>query len=136
MNPYAPTVSKPHPDLVRARRERGYRAMRSGAAAESRVEQAYLARGCKVLATRWRGTGGELDLVVRRGDLVVFVEVKSSQSYTRAIECLSLAQLTRIQNTALEFLDQNPDLAGLDMRFDLAVVEGTGRFRVLANITM
>ncbi|ABV94563.1 conserved hypothetical protein [Dinoroseobacter shibae DFL 12 = DSM 16493] len=122
--------------LARARQARGTRAMLSGAAAEARVERAYRDRGCDVLATRWRGSGGEVDLIVRRGDLLVFVEVKSSASYTRAIESLSLAQLTRIQNTALEFLDRSPDLAGLEMRFDLAVVEGSGRFRVLANITM
>lgn len=121
---------------LRARQDRGHRALLTGAAAEARVQRAYEARGCTCLATRWRGSRGEIDLIFQRGDLLVFVEVKASQSFTRAIESLTPAQLGRIQTTALEFLAAHPDLSKLEMRFDLAVVEGSGRFRVLPNITM
>lgn len=100
------------------------------------MRRAYQARGCTCLATRWCGGGGEIDLIFQRGDLLVFVEVKASRSFTRAIESLTPAQLGRIQTTALEYLAAHPDVAKLDMRFDLAVVEGSGRFRVLPNITM
>jgi putative endonuclease len=37
-------------------------------------------RGAQVLATNWRGGGGELDLVVREGDTLVLVEVKTRDS--------------------------------------------------------
>jgi len=100
------------------------------------VRRAYEERGCTCLTTRWRGSRGEIDLVFRRGDLVVFVEVKSSRCFEWATESLSTAQLSRIQTTALEYLAGHPDLAALDLRFDLAAVDGTGRFRVLPNITM
>jgi putative endonuclease len=66
----------------------------------------------------------------------VFVEVKSSSSFAYAIESLYAAQVRRIQTTALEFLDAHPDLTGLDLRVDLAAVDGMGRFRVIPNITM
>jgi putative endonuclease len=115
---------------------RGRRAVLTGIAAEQRIEQAYLDRGCICLARRWRGRRGEIDLVFRRGDLIVFVEVKSSSSFERAIESLHAAQLSRVEITALEFLAAHPDLEGLDLRIDLAAVDGTGRFRVIPNITL
>ena len=36
-----------------------------------------VARGYRILDRRWRTPGGELDLVAARGDLLVFVEVKT-----------------------------------------------------------
>ena len=42
------------------------------------------AQGYKVLRHRWRmGAGGELDLVCRKGDMLIFAEVKSARG-TRA----------------------------------------------------
>lgn len=130
--PVAPVV----PEGAVARQVRGQRAVLSGQSAEHCVERAYLRRGCTCLARRWRGSRGEIDLVFRRGDLLVFVEVKSSSSFERAIESLHHRQLTRIQTTALEFLDAHSDVSHLDMRVDLAAVDGAGRFRVVPNITM
>ncbi len=119
-----------------ALRDRGQRAHLSGLSAEARIERAYLDRGCVLLARRWRGGGGEIDLVFRREDLLVFVEVKSSSSFERAIESLHWTQVVRIQTAAEAFVGAHPDLALMDMRVDLAALDGMGRFRVIPNITM
>lgn len=119
-----------------ALRARGQRAHLSGLSAEERIERAYLDRGCVLLARRWRGGGGEIDLIFRRRDLLVFVEVKSSSSFARAIESLHWSQVARIQSAAETFVGAHPDLARLDMRVDLAALDGMGRFRVIPNITM
>lgn len=133
----APSLPPVIPHAARAAlRDRGQRAHLTGLSAEARIERAYLDRGCTLLARRWRGGGGEIDLVFRRGDLLVFVEVKSSSSFARAIESLHWAQVARLQTAAEAFVGAHPDLALMDMRVDLAALDGMGRFRVIPNITM
>jgi putative endonuclease len=48
-----------------------------GRGAEALVEQAYTAAGWRVLARNWRAGAREIDLIVRRGRLVAFVEVRA-----------------------------------------------------------
>ena len=56
----------------------------AGLAAEDIVARDYLRRAHAVAAQRWRGQSGEIDLICRDGDTVVFVEVKKSRSFARA----------------------------------------------------
>ena len=44
------------------------------------AERRYRRDGYRVLARSWRCSSGELDLIVGRGDLVVFSEVKTRSS--------------------------------------------------------
>jgi len=48
----------------------------AGYAAEEIVADHYWRRGRSVVARRWRGRGGEVDLITRDGDSIVFVEVR------------------------------------------------------------
>jgi Holliday junction resolvase-like predicted endonuclease len=50
----------------------------TGRLGEDAAELLYVRRGYRVAARNWRCRIGELDLVLRRGDLVVFCEVKSA----------------------------------------------------------
>ena len=70
----------------------------AGLAAEDQVADFYRRSGCDVTHRRWRGQGGEIDLVARDGDNVVFVEVKKSRDFARAAESLSLRQMKWICN--------------------------------------
>jgi putative endonuclease len=85
------------------------------------------------VAERWRGAAGEIDLVVREGARVVFVEVKAARSFDSAAQRLGRRQMDRLCAAAEEFVGQEP--AGLltEMRFDLALVDGSGRVRVIEN---
>ena len=57
---------------------RGQIAHHSGEAAEQQVARHYERLGYEILSQRWRGAGGEIDLIVRNPETVVFVEVKKA----------------------------------------------------------
>ncbi|MHA7850725.1 YraN family protein [Roseovarius sp.] len=116
-----------------ARRDRGLRSWLAGAAAEKIVALAYDKRGIDLLETRWRGRGGEIDLILRDGPEIVFCEVKAARSTQEAILRLRPAQMRRIHAAASEYLGRVPEGQLAQVRFDLAVVDGTGRADILEN---
>lgn len=113
-------------------------AYHGGLAAEKIVADDYFRRGYALAATRWRAGGakdggGEIDLIFRQGAKVVFVEVKKSADFARAAESLSLRQMVRIMASASQFVAGEPSGQDTDMRFDLALVDGGGRTRIIEN---
>jgi putative endonuclease len=70
------------------------------------------------LATRW----GEIDIVARRGDLLVFVEVKRRRTVGEALEALSERQRRRIVRAAEAYRRSRPEFARLACRFDLVAI--------------
>lgn len=108
-------------------------AYHSGLAAEDQVLGRYLAAGRSLLARRWRGPSGEIDLIVRDGASVVFVEVKRADTFARAAERLTPRQMARIWNAASEFLAGEPAGQDTDIRFDVALVDGQGRIDIIEN---
>lgn len=115
------------------RRERGRRANLSGAAAERIVAQAYDRRGADLLETRWRGKGGEIDLIFLDAGVYVFCEVKAARSFDAAAARLRPAQMRRIHAAASEYLEFTPHGQLSEVRFDLALVDGAGRAEIIEN---
>lgn len=105
----------------------------AGLAAEDSVARNYQARGAQVAARRWRGSCGEIDLVMRNDDGLVFVEVKKARDFARAAERLSRAQMRRIYGAASEFLAGEPEGQNTPVRFDVALVNSTGQMQVIEN---
>lgn len=116
-----------------ARRERGRRAVVSGVMAEDGVLRHYLRTGAQMLASRWRGGGAEIDLILRQGDDLVFVEVKRAATHALAAERLGRSQMTRICHAAGCYLEASGLSALTAMRFDAALVDGQGRVEVISN---
>jgi putative endonuclease len=116
-----------------SRRLAGATGHRAGEAAEAIVAAHYVRTGCVPVATRWRGAAGEIDLVLRRGAEVIFVEVKKSRSFARAAERVSPRQAQRLLQAAAEFLGGEPLGQATPMRFDVALVDGTGRVEIIEN---
>jgi putative endonuclease len=108
-------------------------AFHAGVAAELRIAQDYERRGFAIARRRWRGAGGEIDLIVRDGNGLIFVEVKKSRSLARAAESLSLRQMQRIYASAEEFLGTEPRGSLTDVRFDVALVDGSGDLQIIEN---
>ena len=76
----------------------------------------------------------ELDLVVRRGRTLVFVEVKSKAGprFGDPLEMVTPVKVERVHQAAWAWLGANPALAGLDRRFDVAA-ERAGRLEVVQD---
>ncbi|MFN4193434.1 MAG: YraN family protein [Tabrizicola sp.] len=117
----------------RARSARGLANYHAGHAAEAAVARLYEDRGTAICARNWRGRGGEIDLIGRDGDVVVFVEVKQSGTHDLAASHLSRAQIGRIFATVDEFLAGEPKGLLTDVRIDLALVDRLGRIEVVEN---
>ncbi len=111
----------------------GALAYHAGRAAELLVTQDYERRGCVVAQERWRGKRGEIDLILRNGTALIFVEVKKSQSFDRAADHLTRRQMQRIYRSAEEFLADEPNGTLTDVRFDVALVDQKGDLRILEN---
>lgn len=120
--------------MTEFRKWRGFAANLNGYAAEASVERHYAEAGCAIAARRWRGRYGEIDLIAREGDLLVFVEVKSAATHDRALTRLQPRQLRRIEAAVTEFLEREPGRGLTEFRFDLALVDDQGRVAVMENV--
>jgi putative endonuclease len=79
-------------------------------------------KGYRILARRHRTKLGEIDLIARRGDLVLIVEVKARSSLREAMEALSRTSERRIEAAADLWLSRQPDYGRLSVRFDMVAV--------------
>ena len=107
-----------------------------GLAAEDAVALRYSDEGYDLQARRWRGEAGEIDLIFEGDDGFVFVEVKKSSSHARAVEALSWHQMQRICLAAEEYAGAERPGQLVNMRLDLATVDGLGQIEVLQNISL
>jgi putative endonuclease len=97
-------------------------AFRLGLSAETRAAALLLAKGFRIVARRWQSPVGEIDLVARRGRLLVFVEVKARGAFDAAAEAVTLRQQRRISAAAKAWLARHAEDAGRDIRFDAVLV--------------
>ena len=85
-----------------------------------RVAAIFLAlKGYRTLARRFRSPSGEIDLIARRGRLVVYVEVKARRGEQADVRD---RQRRRIRRAAEHFLKLRPDLSSCDQRFDVILI--------------
>jgi len=97
-------------------------AERRGRRAETYAALWLNAKSYRVLARQWRTSQGEVDLIARRGRLLVAVAVKTRANATLAIEAVSPRQRRRIARAALAYLARLPDATKLSLRFDVVLV--------------
>jgi putative endonuclease len=99
-----------------------------GPLGERRAVWFYRWRGYSIVARNLRTRGGEIDLVVRRGRVVAFVEVKTRQSRSAGTpqEAVDLRKQGRMA-LAAERLVRSLGLEGLECRYDVLSLYWTGR---------
>ncbi len=79
--------------------------------------------GWTIVARNFRGRRGEIDVVARHGQVLVFVEIKGSLRQPR-VEAVLPRQIHRVRGAAEEFLVRNRLSLDSDMRFDALFVWG------------
>lgn len=77
-----------------------------------------LAKGYRPLARRFSAAGGEIDLIVRRGRTVAFVEVKIRAEMGQALVSIDAAKRRRIGRAARAWMTRHPWVMGMTLRGD------------------
>jgi putative endonuclease len=96
-----------------------------GRRGEDQAAAWYVARGYEVIDRNWRCRDGELDLVVRRADVLVFCEVKtrSSNAFGSPAEAVTATKQRRLRRLATLWLREHGARTPR-LRFDVAAVLG------------
>ena len=81
-----------------------------------------LAKGYRPLARRFAASGGEIDLVMRRGDTIAFVEVKARGRMEDALTAITATKRRRFSRAARAWLARNPWAATKTWRADAVSV--------------
>ena len=97
-------------------------AERQGRSAETIAALYLQLKGYRLVARRFKTPVGEIDLIVRRGRLLVFVEVKARPSADQGITAVSPTARRRILRAAEWFLAGRPEVAELGVRFDIVAL--------------
>ena len=98
------------------------RAERRGRRAEVMAELALLLRGFRVVARRFKTKAGEVDLIARRGDLILMVEVKARKTLAEAHDAVTVTALRRIEAAGDIWLGRQREHGQLSIRYDLIAV--------------
>lgn len=97
--------------------------LRRGELGERAAKKHLQQRGLKFLTANFRSERGEIDLIFRDGDCLVFVEVKtrSSEEWTRPAAAVNTRKKRLVSQTALDYLRRlkNPQVK---IRFDIVEV--------------
>ena len=97
--------------------------LRRGKLGERAARKHLRQSGLKFLTANFRSTRGEIDLVFRDADCLVFVEVKSrsSEEWTRPAAFVNARKRTLLSQTALDYMKllRNPPVK---IRFDIVEV--------------
>jgi putative endonuclease len=106
-----------------------------GHAAEQMAAEFLERQGYKVLSKNYRYRRSEIDLIVQKGTMVIFVEVKyrSNSTYGHPETFVSNSQISRIGQAATAFMEKN----GLEsmMRYDVVSVSLAGATPVIRHFT-
>jgi putative endonuclease len=111
-----------NPPRARDRTERRRGAHLFGLRAESIAAILLTLKGYRILARRYAVSGGEIDLIARRGGAIAFIEVKARPDLDAAADAISATKRRRIARAARVWLARNPGASGLTLRGDAIFV--------------
>ena len=103
-----------------------------GVLAENKVANHFKVKGYTVLKQRYKTQYGEIDLILQKGDELIFLEVKA-RSKMQGEDLVSKTQKERNCMAALYFLSEFPAYSEKEIRFDCIFLDRSGRFKYFQN---
>lgn len=97
-------------------------AFRLGISAESRAAFFLITKAYRIVARRFKTPFGEVDIVARRRNDLVFIEVKAREAFDDAVEAVTDRSKQRIVAAAEFWLARHPQDAERAIRFDVIVM--------------
>lgn len=91
-----------------------------GAEGEHAAQKYLTAKGARILEMNYRRASGEIDIIARIKNTLLFVEVKrrSSTRFGRPAEAVNAVKRTHIVRTAMLYLQEN-NMEDMAVRFDI-----------------
>lgn len=104
----------------KSKRQRAYQ---WGFWAEWLAAASLMLKGYRILSLRYKTKLGEIDLIAKKGDLIVIVEVKARKTISEAVDSVTYQSKQRIENAADLWLAKQRNAHRLSMRFDIIAVQ-------------
>ena len=100
----------------------------TGLSGEERAAQYLLEKGYEVLERNWRTKTGEIDIIAKKAETLVFVEVKTLPNGTPELlqNELNQRKLQRIVKTSKRFLLNHRQYSNSYVRYDVIVIDMPG----------
>ena len=92
-------------------------------------------KGIRVVERNFRARGGEIDIVARQGDVLVFVEVRfrEEEEFGAPEETVGFAKRRKIAAAAREYIGKIPPASWREARFDVVALVGAGPGAVIRH---
>ncbi|MCG7657044.1 YraN family protein [Wielerella bovis] len=106
-----------------------------GQAAEDAALIFLQTQGCELIARNWHCRYGEIDLIMRSGNTLLFIEVKfrKNDKFGGAAYSITPAKLVKMQRAVETYLQQNPHTGAC--RLDAVLLQGNQAPQWIHNIT-
>lgn len=95
-----------------------------------------MCKGFSIIARRYKTKHGEIDIVAKKDNLLIFVEVKARKNDEKCFIAITTKQMQRVQNASKIFLSQHPKYANFFTRYDVVLVANWSIPLHIENITM
>lgn len=95
----------------------------TGTEFENKIRERYEQRGFQIIEQNWRGESAEIDLVVRKGNQLRFVEVRYRED-NRLEMAFPKSKQDQVKKAARLYLTQNPDSQLFKKHYDFALCSG------------
>ena len=107
---------------MKAQAQKRKKAYRWGHYAEGLAACWLILKGYRILTRRYGARGGEIDLVIERGSVIAFVEVKARKDFDAALEAIDQTKSRRIGKAIEDWVFRHQPPSGHDLRGDAVII--------------